>query len=73
MFYIISYDISDDGRRNRMAKTLLDFGTRVQYSVFECIMDKQLLDKLTSRVMKIISQEDSVRIYTLCSRCEGVI
>lgn len=30
MRYLVSYDIPDDQRRNRLAKTLLDFGDRVQ-------------------------------------------
>ena len=73
MFYIVSYDIPDDKKRNRLAKTLLDFGTRVQYSVFECNMDDKLLEKMTKRIEKIISDEDSVRIYALCAKCKGVV
>jgi CRISPR-associated protein Cas2 len=34
-FVVVSYDITDDKRRVRMAKTLLGYGQRVQYSVFE--------------------------------------
>jgi CRISPR-associated protein Cas2 len=73
MFYIVSYDITDDKRRNRIARSLLDFGTRVQYSVFECIIDEKMLDKMITRLNKIISDEDSVRIYALCSKCKGII
>jgi len=73
MFYIVSYDIPDDRKRNKIAKMLLDFGTRVQYSVFECILDDKLLEKMTSKLGKMISDEDSVRIYALCARCEGVV
>jgi CRISPR-associated protein Cas2 len=32
--YLIAYDISDDPRRNRVAKTLESYGDRIQYSVF---------------------------------------
>jgi CRISPR-associated protein Cas2 len=32
--YLIAYDISNDGRRLRMAKTLESYGDRMQYSVF---------------------------------------
>src|SRR5262245_31991344 len=35
MFYLIAYDIPNDQRRTKVAKTLEDFGDRVQYSVFE--------------------------------------
>ena len=46
----------------------------MQYSVFECILDKNLLDKMTARIDKIIvEKEDSVRIYCLCANCEREI
>jgi len=73
MFYVVSYDISDDRKRDAMAKILLDFGSRVQYSVFECILDNALLDKMIARLSKVISEEDSVSIYPLCARCEDGI
>ncbi|MDL1969102.1 MAG: CRISPR-associated endonuclease Cas2, partial [Deltaproteobacteria bacterium] len=42
--------------------TIKDFGDRVQYSVFECLLDKNLLDKMTARIDKIIvEKKDSVR------------
>ena len=71
MYYVISYDIPDNRRRTRLAKVLLDFGERVQYSVFEADLDKKLFDRLLQRVNNEINdQEDSVRIYPLCSTCE---
>lgn len=71
MFYLVSYDISDDRRRVKLAKAMKDFGDRVQYSVFECILSKDLLEKMISRIDKIIrKEEDSVRIYDLCTQCE---
>ena len=73
MFCIVSYDIPDDKKRNKIADILLDFGTRIQYSVFECIMDNNLLEKMTTRLNKLISDDDSVRIYTLCAKCEGIV
>jgi len=74
MFYIVSYDVPDDKRRLKVMNTLLDFGTRVQYSVFECIInDDRLLEKMTAKLKKIVSDEDSVRIYTLCGKCEKVV
>jgi len=32
--FLIAYDISDDPRRNQVAKTLESYGDRIQYSVF---------------------------------------
>ncbi len=73
MFYIVTYDIQDDRRRTRVAKSLLDFGSRVQYSVFECIMDDKLLEKLFARLSKIAAEDDSIRIYALCGKCKATI
>ena len=74
MFYVVSYDIPDDKRRISIAKTLLDFGARVQYSVFECIMDDNLHQELMDRLSRIVAEEeDKIRIYALCANCEGRI
>jgi len=74
MFYIVSYDIPDDKRRIKLAKILKDYGDRVQESVFECILDKNLLDKMSEKIDKVINQDDdSVRIYALCANCEKTI
>lgn len=73
-FYIISYDIVDTKRRNLVSKCLENYGTRVQYSVFECLIDNQRFSLLHSELDKIIKKdEDSIRFYTLCSMCEKKI
>ncbi len=70
MFVVIAYDISNDKRRNKVAKLLLDYGNRVQYSVFEAELTKELLDELIRRVKPYINEkEDSLRIYKICNRC----
>jgi CRISPR-associated protein Cas2 len=74
MFYVVSYDVADDGRRNRISETLLDYGRRVQYSVFECILEDDLAKKMVERISEIIvAAEDRVRIYPLCASCRGNI
>ena len=70
MFYVISYDIPDDGRRNQLAKVLKGFGTRVQYSVFEAHLSRAQYQELKRAVARVIDPaEDSVRYYTLCGAC----
>jgi len=73
MFYVVSYDIIDDKKRAKVADTLLDFGKRVQYSVFECELTDVYLENLVRKLKKIISPEDSIRIYSLCSQCSKSI
>ena len=71
-FYLVSYDIADDGRRNRVVKILEDYGDRVQYSVFEIITDEKRFGIMTRRLKKVIDDEnDSVRIYYLCRSCRN--
>lgn len=74
MFFLISYDIEDDKKRNRIAKIMEDYGKRVQFSVFECLMDMEQLNKLKNDFEKIIDKEkDSIRIYRLCENCQKLI
>ncbi len=72
MEYVICYDISDDGRRGRVASTLLDFGTRVEESVFVAQLDEELAARMVERVTRAIDADaDRVHIFTLCGACEG--
>ena len=74
MFTIVAYDIKDDKRRNRVAKTMKDYGTRVQYSVFECNMEYKILEEMKDRLSAVIdTEEGNIRIYKLCNACKGSI
>ena len=74
MFILISYDITDNDMRNQIAKLLLDYGTRVQKSVFECIVDEEKYIKLKQKAESIIDMEkDSIRYYFICENCKGKI
>ena len=70
MFVVVSYDIVDNSRRNRMANLLLDYGRRVQKSVFECDLDEKNLDRMIEEATDCIdAEEDNLRIYRLCKDC----
>jgi CRISPR-associated protein Cas2 len=70
MFYAICYDVTDDKRRQEVARALKDFGSRVQLSVFEANLDPQELARLTTRMGRLLDpQEDNLRIYPLCAAC----
>lgn len=74
MFYVISYDIPDNQRRNRLAKVLKGFGSRVQYSVFEAHLTGSQFEQMKQAVNRVIDpDEDAVRYYALCSACVGRI
>ncbi len=70
MFVVVVYDISNDRRRTRLHNVLKNFGTPVQYSVFECIVDGKRLGELKKAVRRVIKpQRDRVRFYYLCQTC----
>jgi len=74
MLILVSYDIPADRRRVKVAKTLEDFGERVQYSVFECDLEEEYLERLQARLAKIVQEEeDSIRYYRFCARCKGAV
>lgn len=71
MQMLITYDVSTiDGpgqkRLRRVAKICLDYGQRVQNSVFECKIDPAQFIEMKSKLLKIIDPEmDSIRFYNL--------
>jgi CRISPR-associated protein Cas2 len=62
-FLIVSYDIPSNRRRYKVMKTMEGFGTRVQYSVFECNLKPRQVDDLRKRLRRLIDAEDSIRLY----------
>lgn len=73
MLVIVSYDVSTlsmegKARLRRIAKHCLDYGQRVQNSVFECNVDPTQWEILKSKLItEINEQEDSLRFYYLGS------
>ena len=73
MLVLISYDVATtekEGQRRlrRVAKACKDYGQRVQYSVFECIVYPSQLAVLKNRLISEIDPEkDSLRFYYLGS------
>ena len=71
---IISYDISDDKKRNKFSKYLTKFGHRIQYSVFEIDNSERILNNIIADIenkfMKTFGQEDSVYIFNMSSSCK---
>lgn len=68
---LVTYDVSvvtSAGRRRlrRIAKTCLDFGVRVQNSVFECEVEPGQWVNLRHQLINIMNvEEDSLRFYML--------
>lgn len=71
MLVLITYDVnvtSDGGQRRlrRIAKTCLDYGMRVQNSVFECEVTPAQFIMLKNELIDIFDpKKDSLRFYML--------
>lgn len=74
MLVLISYDVStqDAAGRRRLrliAKQCVNYGQRVQNSVFECLLDAAQLRALQAKLCGIMDKEkDSLRFYNLGDR-----
>lgn len=73
MFVLVSYDVStqESGgqkRLRRVCKVCKNYGQRVQYSVFECIVDPALWAVFRQQLIDVIDKkQDSLRFYFLGS------
>lgn len=62
---VFSYDVSKDSRRARIAAVLERFGTRVQYSVFECRLKPEKAARLLSKLDLMRDPDDRIRMYVI--------
>lgn len=71
MMVLIAYDVNTESeggkkRLRRVAKQCVNYGQRVQNSVFECVMDAAKCREVKNKLEKIIDKEkDSLRFYYL--------
>ena len=61
--YIVVYDISDDGERNKISDLLIGYGVRVQYSVFECKLTKKQHTELFVLLTNFDIKTGYIKIY----------
>ncbi|KAM3091372.1 CRISPR-associated endonuclease Cas2 [Phormidesmis sp. 146-35] len=72
MLVVVVYDIPNDKRRTKLANFLEGYGRRVQYSVFECFLTLDQMQKMAEQVRKKIKlEEDNVRFYWISSDAMG--
>ena len=73
-FVVVAYDVPNNRRRAQLHKRLLDYGTPVQYSVFECLVSEEEMERMRGAVRNIIKPRlDNVRYYRLCAACQRQI
>ena len=71
MLVLITYDVNTETaagktRLRKVAKQCVNYGTRVQNSVFECVIDTAQFLVLKEKLVEIIDENvDSLRFYYL--------
>lgn len=71
MLVLITYDVSTQDaigkkRLRKVSKECVNYGQRVQNSVFECILDASQVLLLKDKLLSLIDKEkDSLRFYYL--------
>ena len=71
-FVVVAYDISDDKRRQKIAKALVNFGVRSNFSVFECVLTESQVKTMQKQLNKMADPKtDCILYYYLCKSCVG--
>lgn len=79
MMVLITYDVNTSDARGRkrlrqIAKQCVNYGQRVQNSVFECVVDAAQCKQLQQKLLALIDPEaDSLRFYYLGNRYQTKI
>lgn len=64
--YIVSYDIANPKRLRNVARIVEGFGYRLQFSVFECMLDPLRLEEMKAELVETIHHtEDQVLFIAL--------
>lgn len=71
-FVVVAYDITNDKRRQKIAKALETYGIRSNFSVFECVITESQLKAMQVKLNKIADpHSDCILYYYLCKLCVG--
>ncbi|MFN7932981.1 MAG: CRISPR-associated endonuclease Cas2 [Bryobacteraceae bacterium] len=67
--YLVSYDVREDKRLRRVAKTLEGYGVRLQDSVFRCQLTERGMEELRWKLSQLMKEEDDLLVIGLCEAC----
>ena len=79
MLLLVTYDVNTETpagkkRLRKVAKECVNYGQRVQNSVFECVVDEAQAVMLQAKLEALIDPScDSLRFYRLRNRYQGKI
>ena len=70
MKYLITYDIENNKRRKKVSDEQEAYWYRVNFSVFECELNKTKMKNLVKKLEELIDKKkDSLRFYHICENC----
>ncbi len=70
LFLLVAYDIAADRRRQKIAQVLEKYGSRVNFSVFECLVSVTDSKKMVQEITGLMKAgKDTILVYTLCKPC----
>jgi CRISPR-associated protein Cas2 len=72
-WHLLAYDIRDPKRLRKVAKCLEGYGTRIQYSIFRCRLDRAALEKLHWELNQIMESEDDLLVMPICGSCASKV
>ncbi len=74
MRHIVAYDIKDKTRLKKISQICLDYGIRIQYSVFEFDLSLEVAAEFLQEVTGIIdSAADKILVIPVCENCRKSI
>lgn len=69
--YLVCYDICDDKRLKRVFKVCKNYGTHLQYSVFECDLNPRERTKLERELGDIVNHDADQVLFVSLGPAEG--
>lgn len=74
MLHIVAYDIKEPKRMRKVALLCLDYGVRVQYSIFQFDLNEKLTAQFVSELKELIDPAaDRLMIVPVCEKCRSSI
>jgi CRISPR-associated protein Cas2 len=69
--YIVSYDIADEKRLRKVFRVCQDFGSHLQYSVFECDLNAMEKVEFEAKLKTIIHHEEDQVLFIALGPAES--
>lgn len=68
--WLLSYDISSQKQRTRLAALATTYGSRIQKSVYICTLSPEQLEWLALHIQSIAQKDDRIMLRPICRTCQ---